>query len=81
MRNSSTTVLPATSRPARMADSTSATSPPMSTTYLPRGTMVVIRSSTLARLSMASVASMPRAMELVSSMAMAGPKVSALFMP
>ena len=72
-------MLAAVSRPARSAASTSATSPPMRTRYLPRGTMVVSSRSTEARFIIASVASMPRAMELVSSIAMAGPNESGFF--
>ena len=75
MRNSSRTAPPAISLPARSEASTSATMPPISTRYLPRGTIVVISSSTPARFIMASVASMPFAIELVSSMAMAGPRL------
>ena len=73
MRNSSTTVLPAVSRPARSALSTSATGPPTITRYFPRGTMVVRSRSTLAFFIMASVASIPEAMELVSRKPRAGP--------
>ena len=79
MRNSSTTALPATSRPALSEASTSATAPPIITRYLPRGTIVVRSSSTLARFIMASVASMPLAMELVSRSAMAGPRLDKAF--
>src|SRR5882672_4480086 len=74
IRNSSTTVEAAVSRPARMAASTSATIPPIMMRYLPRGTMVVMSSSTSALFIMASVASIPLAMELVSRKPMAGPR-------
>ena len=76
IRNSSRTASPAVSRPARSDASTSATSPPMRTRYFPRGTMVVRRRSTDARFIIASVASIPLAIELVSSIAIAGPNVT-----
>ena len=72
--NSSTTAAPAVSRPARIDDSTSATMPPIMIRYLPRGTMVVMSSSTSACFIMASVASIPFAMELVSRKPTAGPR-------
>ena len=72
--NSSTTAPDAVSRPARIDDSTSATMPPIMMRYFPRGTMVVMSSSTSAFFIMASVASIPLAIELVSRKPMAGPR-------
>jgi len=48
--------------------------PPIMIRYLPRGTIVVMSRSTEARFIMASVASTPRAIELVSRKPTAGPR-------
>ncbi|HSB08733.1 MAG TPA: hypothetical protein VLM38_04440 [Blastocatellia bacterium] len=66
MMKKSSTVPAAVDIPARSDDSTSATLPPIIMRYFPRGMIAVINSSTSAIFIIASVASMPFAIELVS---------------